>query len=66
MGYCKVFIDELGGGLFHYFIPLVVLMFFYFCGISFDDTYQLTGVGSLGLVLNVLTHIACCIFAAFS
>ena len=30
LGYCKVFGNDLGGVLFHHFIPLVVLMFFYF------------------------------------
>ena len=53
LGYHEAFDNELGGGLFHHFIPLVVLMFFYFPDISFDDTYQLTGVGSLGEVLTV-------------
>ena len=52
LGYHKAFGNDLGGGLFHCFIPLVVLVFFQFCDIMFYGTYQLMGVGSLGVVLT--------------
>ena len=48
-----MFGNDLEGGLFYHFIPLVVPAFFYFfLDNLFYGTYQLRGVGSLGVVLT--------------
>ena len=55
LGYHKACGDKLEGGLFCSFIPLIVLVFVYFCDVLFYGIYHSMGVGSLGVVLVVHT-----------